>query len=90
MFVPYGIAWSPEGCMIRTRVRGPLSFTWDELCYFGPGNGAFVLKFRDAALVQIYTGAFERAEWKQFVNFLRTHHAKKARGFWDWRRLFRK
>jgi hypothetical protein len=82
LLVPREIEWSRDGFVIRTRVRGALAFNWGQLIGFGKGRGCFLIQFTGAPRLAIFSGAFDRAQWKELERFLRRCYPEKEAGLW--------
>jgi hypothetical protein len=82
LFVPREIEWSHDGCVIRTRVRGPLAFAWEQLIGFGKGRGCFLIQFAGAPRFAIYSGAYDQSQWQEFKRFLQRYYPEKEAGLW--------
>ena|ERR1700730_6011644 len=92
MFVPTRLEFTDTEFTIRflwSRVR---TIAWDELEYYGPGNNVFLIQFQGRQAFQIFSSAFPREQWHQFMSFLSTEFPdRKADGWFGpfgfrWRR----
>ena len=89
MFVPRRIEWSSSEFFIRTWGRTE-TFPWERLFAYGSGRGVFMLQFSGSATFQIYSGAFEPAQWRELRQFLVTTFPTKQSRFWIGPRAIRR
>jgi hypothetical protein len=69
-FVPRRLEFSNTDITIKPALESLRTLGWDELEYFGPGRGVFILQFSGCSPFQIYTLGFRRSEWRLLKRFL--------------------
>lgn len=82
MFVPRVIHWSETEFRIQPRFARQRTLPWTQLYAYGSGNQVFLLQFTGVSTFQIFTGAFDSAQWSIFRAFLAAKHADKKASLW--------
>lgn len=70
LFVPRRLEFSNTDITIKPALESLRTLGWDELEFFGPGRGLFILRFSGCSPFQISTLGFRRSEWRLLKRFL--------------------
>ena len=82
MFVPRCLEYDERILIIHFWLRGRQSRSWEDLRYYGGACHVFLIQFGSVQAFQIFSGAYSRAEWRNFTGFLRTRFPDKQATGW--------
>lgn len=77
-FVPRKFEFSSRDITIQPALESLRTFDWDELEYFGPGRGVYVLQFHGYTTIQIFTFGFRRSQWRLLKRFLYENYPERV------------
>ena len=80
-FVPRRLEFSNSDITIKPALESLQIFDWDELEYFGPGRGVYVLQFYGSSTFQIFTFGFRRSQWRLLKRFLYENYPERVGSF---------
>ena len=80
-FVPRRLEFSDTQFTIKAPLGRLQTFRWDELEYFGPGRGVFVIQFLGCSSFQIFTFGFPHSKWRLLKRFLYDNFPDRAGSF---------
>ncbi len=85
MFTPREISWSEYTIALRVNFPRSGHFDWQQLQGYSAWSGrfsTFLLKLKGEQAYQIVPACFDRDEWREFQQFLRTRFPEKKTWIW--------
>ncbi len=88
-FVPSHLEITESGISIRRTFGRLHSLPWEDLRYWGQGEGVFLLEFDGLSAFQIQRDAYPTEEWAYFIDLLSSRAPQRKTSRWIGPRGFR-